>query len=76
MTGMDASAPAPFVNREMLAQYVTRRVRLAGAVESMDDTSITVKAADDGAPQQHACHTYVLPPFAGHFSRHLEYRML
>ena len=54
MTGLDASAPAPFVNREMLAQYVSRRVRLAGAVESMDDTSITVKASDDGAPQEHA----------------------
>ena len=50
MTGMDASAPAPFVNREMLAQYVSQRVRLAGAVESMDDTSISVKASDDGAP--------------------------
>lgn len=59
MTGMDASAPAPFVNREMLAQYVTRRVRLAGAVESMDDTSITVKASDDGAFAAAACMALV-----------------
>lgn len=48
MTGMDATSNAPFVNRDLLARYVQRRVRLAGAVESMDDSSIRVKASDDG----------------------------
>lgn len=45
---MDISSNAPFVNRDMLGQFVQRRVRLAGHVESFDGTSIRVKAADDG----------------------------
>lgn len=48
MPGMDASSLAPFVNRDLLGKYVQRRVRLAGHVESMDDSFITVKASDDG----------------------------
>lgn len=45
---MDVSSPAPFVNRDQLGRFVQRKVRLVGAVESMDNDSIRVKAADEG----------------------------
>ena len=48
VAGIDVTAPAPRVNFELMNNYIGKRVKLVGKVESVQGTTMKVKAADEG----------------------------